>query len=99
MKAKKLIRQSVAMTIAEYNRVTVILFPDAEPIHLTDEQNDKLSLAEIDSAMSELVEERDRILLEQSHREASEYTCYSESYSVDEYYSAVSKDKAKTKKL
>ncbi|MFA6609154.1 MAG: hypothetical protein WCT07_04595 [Candidatus Paceibacterota bacterium] len=82
MKAKKVINKSVGMTIAEYNRVTSILFPKTEPAQLTSAQRDSLALAEIDGAMVELAAERDRILLEQSKRELA-FMTECQAYPVD----------------
>jgi len=71
MKAKKLLRKSMNNSIAEYNRIHAILYPNSESAQLTSEQYERLDLAGIDSIMVELAAERDRILLEQSKRELS----------------------------
>ena len=94
MKAKKLLRKSINNSIAEYNRVHAILYPNSEPVQLTTTQYERLDLAGIDSIMIELAIERDRILLEQSKRELAGYNDYHQAMP-----STYDDTKTKTKKL
>jgi hypothetical protein len=94
MKAKKLLRKSMDNSIAEYNRVHAILYPNSETVQLTTEQWERLDLAGIDSIMIELAAERDRILLEQSKRELAGYN----DYHVDGPMDHPDTSKIKTKK-
>jgi hypothetical protein len=83
MNIDKLLDKKVGNAISEYNRITKILYPDAEPVSLTHDQSDALAFDAIDTMIAALAGARNKLEFNQSKRELAGYNDYHQAQPAD----------------